>query len=194
MTIRNKTTSIYTEWLPLVDSLPNEIAGVIFKNILKYQNGDDINNDFPVWLFIKSKIDEYNNRLHEISEKRRKSGSYGGIAKASKCYQMLANDSKCSNKIKENKIKQNKIKENNYGELLNVRLTEEQYNYLKEKNTNLDEAIEVLDTWLGTSGSKNKNKNHYAYFKANSWVWERVKPKQENKCDTSWLDKYEITN
>ena len=114
MVMRNKTTNIYTEWLPLIDSLPNDIAGVIFKNILKYQNGDDINNTFPVWVFIKSKIDEYNNKGLQISEKRRESGRNGGLAKASKCQQMLANDSKSSNKIKENKTKQNKIKENNY--------------------------------------------------------------------------------
>ena len=45
---------------------------------------------------------------------------------------------------------------------------------MKANHSNLDNAIEVLDTWLGTSGSKNKGKNHYAYFKSNSWVWERA--------------------
>ena len=110
MSIRNKTTNVYTEWLPLIDGLPNEIAGIIFKNILKYQSGEDIQNDFPVWLFIKSKIDEYNNKNTQISEKRKQIGRLGGLAKATKCYQMLPNDAKCSNKIKENKIKEIKIK------------------------------------------------------------------------------------
>lgn len=87
-----------------------------------------------------------------------------------------------------------KIRYNHYGELNNVCLTEEDYNKLLSLYPSLPEAIEVLDTWLGTSGSKNKNKNHYAYFKSNSWVWDRVKPKQDDKYDTSWLDKYEITN
>ena len=83
--------------------------------------------------------------------------------------------------IKENKIKQNKIKQNNnnkynyYGELKNVKLTEEEYNKLLADHSNLDLAIEKLDTWLGTSGSKNKNKPHYAYFKSNSWVWDGLK-------------------
>ena len=108
MTIRNKTTNIYTEWLPLIDTLPNEIAGVIFKNILKYQNGEDIKSTFPVWVFIKTKIDEYNNKGSQISEKRRENGRLGGLAKASKCQQKLANDGKSSNKIKENKRKENK--------------------------------------------------------------------------------------
>lgn len=191
--MRNKTANIYTEWLPLIDTLPDEQAGKVFKSILKYQNGEDIELKNPIWLFIKSKIDEYNNKLEKIKEKRRISGSYGGLAKASKCYQKLANDSKDKqnlpnlaikeNKIKENKIKQNKIKQNNniiynyYGELKNVKLTDEEYNKLLAEHSNLDLAIEKLDTWLGTSGSKNKNKPHYAYFKSNSWVWDNIKPK-----------------
>lgn len=64
-----------------------------------------------------------------------------------------------------------------YGELGYVRLTDEQYTTLKEKYPNLDEAIEVLDTWLGKnskSAKEARGKNHYAYFKQNSWVWERV--------------------
>jgi hypothetical protein len=68
-------------------------------------------------------------------------------------------------------------KYNYYGELKNVKLTEEEYNKLSAEHTNLDQAIEKLDTWLGTSGSKNKNKPHYAYFKSNSWVWDNIKPK-----------------
>lgn len=69
-----------------------------------------------------------------------------------------------------------KIKNNRYGECKNVLLTEEQYNKLSSEHKNLNQAIEKLDTWLGTSGGKNKNKNHFAYFKSNSWVWENLKP------------------
>ena len=110
MSMRNKTTNVYTEWLPLIDGLDDKTAGIIFKNILKYQNGEDVKDNSPVWLFIKSKIDEYNNKRLQISEKRKENGKLGGLAKASKCYQMLPNDAKCSNKIKENKIKEIKIK------------------------------------------------------------------------------------
>ena len=181
--MRNKTTNIYTEWLPLIESLNDETAGKIFKCILKYQNGEDVTSQNPIWLFIKAKIDEYNDKLADIKEKRRISGSYGGLAKASKCYQKLANDSKDKQNlanlaIKENKTKQNKTKENVYiyfGELKNVKLTQDEYNKLASEHSNLEEAIEKLDTWLGTSGSKNKNKPHYAYFKSNSWVWENLK-------------------
>lgn len=77
-----------------------------------------------------------------------------------------------------------RIKNNKYGELKNVLLTQEQYETLTRKYPNLDMAIEKLDTWLGTSGSKNRNKNHFAYFKANSWVWENL-PKGEFKTQNT---------
>ncbi len=79
---------------------------------------------------------------------------------------------------KENKKEKSLNKK--YGECQNVLLTEEQYNDLFAKHNNLDLAIEKLDTWLGTSGSKNRNKNHYAYFKSNSWVWENLKSKDDD--------------
>ena len=71
-----------------------------------------------------------------------------------------------------------RIKNNRYGECKNVLLTEEQYNKLLAEKDNFDLAVEILDTWLGTSGSKYKNKNHYAYFKSNSWVWKDLKKKE----------------
>lgn len=112
MVVRNKTTNIYTEWKPLIDALSDEDAGKVFKFIFDYQSGVDINSSNPVWLFIKSKIDDYNEKGKQVSEKRRKNGKLGGLAKASKCQQELANDGNSSNKIKENKIKENKINNN----------------------------------------------------------------------------------
>lgn len=79
-----------------------------------------------------------------------------------------------------------KEKATRFGELGYVRLTDEQYTTLKQKYSDLDAAIEVLDTWLGTTGSKHRNKNHYAYFKQNSWVWERLAenhPKESQKIE-----------
>lgn len=67
--------------------------------------------------------------------------------------------------------------EKRYGSLQNVILLEKQYEALKESHNNLDEAIEELDTWLGKnskSAKEARNKNHYAYFKSNSWVWDKV--------------------
>lgn len=85
----------------------------------------------------------------------------------------------------DNKInkRNNNIKNKRYGECQNVLLSEEQFNKLSSEHPDLSLAIEKLDTWLGTSGSKNRNKNHYAYFKSNSWVWEGLKEtKSDDEC------------
>lgn len=110
----NKTAILYTEWLPLIENQPNEDMGEVFKSILKYQNGDDVICDNIVWLFIKNKLDEYNNKYDDIRKNRAISGSKGGLAKASKSYQMLASASKCKQNLanlatKQNKTEQNKI-------------------------------------------------------------------------------------
>jgi hypothetical protein len=66
--------------------------------------------------------------------------------------------------------------------LKNVILEKEQYESLKEKYPNIDDAIEELDTWLGKnskSAKEARGKNHYAYFKSNSWIWEKVGEKRE---------------
>ena len=124
----------------------------------------------------------------------------------------IKNNQKQSNQSNEIKIKQNnqsfletetetrngnkKQETERYGELGYVRLTPEQYNTLKSKYPNFEAGVEVLDTWLGTTGSKHRNKNHFAYFKSNSWVWERVNTSHadEKKYDTSWLDSIETTH
>jgi len=112
MAMRNQTSNVYTEWQPLIDSLPDKNAGIIFKNLLNYQNGDDITDTNPIWIFIKAKLDEYNLKGENISKSRAEIGRLGGLAKASKSKQTVANDGKPSNKRKEKKIKQNKIEEN----------------------------------------------------------------------------------
>jgi len=94
----------------------------------------------------------------------------------SSCFNQVVDKDK--DKDKDIERDKDKIKNNRYGECKNVLLTEEQYKRLSEENDNLDLAIEKLDTWLGTSGGKNRNKNHYAYFKSNSWVWKDLKKKE----------------
>ena len=92
----------------------------------------------------------------------------------SRCFNQVVD----KDKDKDKDIDKEKIKNNKYGECKNVLLTEEQYNKLSAENDNFGLAVEKLDTWLGTSGSKNRNKNHYAYFKSNSWVWKDLKTRE----------------
>lgn len=111
MTIKNKTINLYTEWKPLIDGLSDEQAGKLLKDIFNYQSGEQVENSNPVWLFIKAKIDEYNQNGSIISKARSEAGKKGmmkrwGVTNDNKCYQMITTDNKNNNKIKENKIKE----------------------------------------------------------------------------------------
>jgi len=109
--MRNKTANIYTEWLPLLKSLSREVRGDILLNILEYQNGEDIICDNPIWIFIKSKLDDFNSKGKKISEKNRANAKKGWIKRTNSiaCDGMRPH---AMDAIKENKIKEKKIKEN----------------------------------------------------------------------------------
>ncbi len=191
---------IYAEWGELFKNLTPEQQGQILMGITMYPNYNPENN--PVWSFIKSQIDKEFESFNERCEKNSTiSKNYWNQTKANGT-ERIPNDTERHPKQEqeqelehkqEQELKENTIKEKSerYGELKNVRLSKEQYELLKEKHSNIDEAIELVDTWLGTSGSKNKNKNHYAYFKSNSWVWDRVKPAQQSNESGDWLDELE---
>lgn len=187
--------TVRPSWAGILSYISEKERSDILEAIIKYPNKTEIKSRF--WEeTIKPDLDEQYDKFLKICDIRGRSAkTYWGEHKLSisktndiQKYNLLKDKDKDKDKVKD------KVKYNHYGELNNVCLTEEDYNKLLSIHPNLNEAIEVLDTWLGTSGSKNKNKNHYAYFKSNSWVWERVKPKQDDRYDTSWLDKYEITN
>lgn len=87
-----------TELLAIADELSNEDAGKLFKAIASYHiRGETPSDSVMKALFapFKFSIDEQKKREEEIREKRRESGLIGGLAKASKCKQKLANASKC---------------------------------------------------------------------------------------------------
>lgn len=68
-------------------------------------------------------------------------GRKGGRPKASKCYQVITNDSKSSNKTKENNYKYNGIV---------IKLNEKDYSCWKEKypNIDLDYELDRIDVWF----------------------------------------------
>ena len=192
----NIACRIFKEQINLINQLPEKERPFVLYlainscfNQIEYQNdnqSDNQNENAYVSVSVSESL--YLNQLSEISkcvlELLKKnivckefSNNYGGKRDGSgrkgKDKQDLTQDGHTDNK---------------YGELKNVRLTEEQYDSLKEKYPNLDEAIEVLDTWLGTPSKTAKaarEKNHYAYFKSNSWIWERLNPKTPQETNKS---------
>lgn len=104
-----------TELLAIADELSNEDAGKLFKAIASYHiRGETPSDSVMKALFapFKFSIDEQKKREEEIREKRRESGSIGGLAKADKCKQKLASATKCQKNTIE------KRKENFYNSLV----------------------------------------------------------------------------
>lgn len=68
-----------------------------------------------------------------------------------------------------------------YGELKQVLLTDDEMVKLLSKHTQsqINEAIEILDGYIASKGAKYKN--HYAVLKETSWVWDRVREKMANQ-------------
>ena len=169
---------LYADWAELFKVLTDKQKADVLMAITLYPDYEPENN--PVWGFIKLQIDKEYQAFNERCEKNQEiaNARWSNKENANVCERIPEENKKCERMpITETETRtgtRTEHKQEKYGELGYVRLTAEQYATLKEKYPNLDAAIEVLDTWLGTNGSKHRNKNHYAYFKQNSWVWERV--------------------
>ena len=184
--------TIRPSWAGAMSYIQTEEKALILEAIIKYPEETGINSVF--WReTIKPDLDlQYEKFLSTCEARKQVARTYWDNQKVCKGMQLNTNSISngiqkvCNSKDKDkDKDKsKDKVKDNMYGELKNVRLTEEQYNSLKEKCNNLDEAIEVLDTWLGTpskTAREARGKNHYAYFKSNSWIWERMHQKPAHK-------------
>lgn len=197
----NKALWIFPNIRESVNCLPDELKGEAYRAMIEYGFGEEVKTD-SMHPMVKMAFELAKPFLrlrgvagapqgNQNAKKEEKNNIENNIEKQSKT---ILNEQKNNsfNNHNDNKNDNNNKNENSkYGELGYVRLTPEQYTHLKEKHPNIDDAIEVLDTWLGTSGSKHRNKNHYAYFKENSWVWERLaetKQQQPAKQERDWSE------
>ena len=79
--------------------------------------------------------------------------------------------------IKNNKNNKNIKEKKKLGEFLNVLLTEEEEEKLKELyGNNYNDAIETLSNYIQSKGDKYKD--HYAVLRKNNWVYEKVMQEQ----------------
>lgn len=105
-------------------------------------------------------------KVHGGSEK----SSLGGSEKSSPHNNNNDNKNNNNNNIKKESIKEKK----GFGEFGNVKLTDAEYDKLKEiYGDNIDIAISVLDNYLASKGKRYKS--HYAVMKKNGWVDIKVK-------------------
>lgn len=95
---------IYTSYKEKYAVLSDEQFGKLFRAILEYQASGEVPqiNDGMVSLAfgtIRYDIDRNNENYERVCEKRRLAGAKGGEAKATKSKQMVANGSKCYQKV-----------------------------------------------------------------------------------------------
>ncbi len=91
-----KSFVLYTEWEDAFDGQPNDVAGELIKAIFDYVRTDGVpttNNDVVKAMFsiLRPAIDRNLDKYEEIVEKRREAGRIGGLKKAEKYKQTLAN-------------------------------------------------------------------------------------------------------
>lgn len=174
-----KSFVMYNEWQPLFTNITDEQAGQLIKAVYAYQFGEETPPEEPllnsVYQMMRGRFETDAEKYREVCEKRKLNGQKGGLAKASKSYQKVANASE--EKPKE-PPKKEAPKKNEYGEYHNVRLTDEEYKRLNAKFGEGDtaEAIKILDTYIESlSPAKKKEylkKGHNLCMQ--NWVYGEV--------------------
>jgi hypothetical protein len=192
----NKALWIFPNIREAVNCLPEELRGEAYRVMIEYGFGEEVKTDqLNPMVKMAFELAKPFLRLRGVAgapagNQNAKKEEKNNIEKQSKTILLNNQNNSFNNENKNKNVNKNDNNNEKYGELNNVRLTAEQYHTLKTKHSNIDDAIEVLDTWLGTSGSKHKDKNHYAYFKENSWVWDRVSQLPAKQND-DWLERLE---
>lgn len=93
---------MYKSWAPLFLELDQSEAGELIQAIMRCQSGENVTVSKtikPIFAMIKTEMDKDAAKYQETCESRAESGKKGGLAKASKIKQMVANGSKSKQKV-----------------------------------------------------------------------------------------------
>ena len=201
-----KSFVLYNSFYEPLKALKNEQLGKLFRSIFNYTINGEIPQDDDIliaFMFIKSQIDIDSEKWEETKDKRSEAGRLGGIQRALNQKQTLSSKSKqCLNELSKGKqnqtnqpvnvnvdvnvndnvnIKEKINKKKKYGSFENVKLSDEEYQKLKDKFNDYEEKIENLSQYLAMKGDKYKN--HYAVI----LNWSRKDEKEEHT--PSWFNK-----
>lgn len=92
-----KSFVMYNEWQPLFTNITDEQAGQLIKAVYAYQFGEESPPEEPllnsVYQMMRGRFETDAEKYREVCEKRKLNGQKGGLAKASKSYQKVANAS-----------------------------------------------------------------------------------------------------
>ena len=191
-------TPVPDDWLEEMDMLSDEEYGRYIRWCQHYRITGEMLDLFGNERYFakrgKMQVDRYVAHYEELLEKRRRSGQQGGVARASKAKQILANDGNAKqeqandSKIGETKTKtKTKTKTNLPSEgtpltprptqsavqwAENVTMTNDEHDKLLDAYGPADTArlIEILDNYKGSTGKRYKSD----YRAILSWVVDRL--------------------
>lgn len=161
-----KGVVMYYDILDQLEDFTDEQFGKITRAIIKYDKTGQITefDDLSMkvaFKMLKPILDRNKQEYAEICEKRREAGSLGGkqkVANASKCYQMLANDSKSTYNDNDN---DNDINKESKKKVFTPPTRDEVLDYARSKNAvALGEKFYDYFTegkWKDSKGNKVKN-------------------------------------
>lgn len=179
-----------TAHIAILERLDNSDLKELVINTLKYAKDKTIrhfNSNIAEFLFgsFKTEIDDEIARLRNIREKRRNSGRNGGLAKGSKCYQMLSKTKKHDEKEEKTenfdfslnyKIKNKEVNINKGNNTQEDISTEDNIPYIKspkkERNINISSQKRVL---LSASDEKKPSKEEIDFSKLMLYFNEKMK-------------------
>lgn len=90
-----KSFVVYKSWKSLFNELPPEQAGVLIQAVFSYQDGEEVDISDPVlaavFNLIRNQMDADNEKYMQTVNRRKEAGAKGGVAKAGKSKQKVAN-------------------------------------------------------------------------------------------------------
>ena len=174
---RDKSTFILSsEYESFTNDMTDEEAGILFKAILRHENGGEVGELPPevkaVWSFIKKRLDNNRAAYEEACRAHAEAGAKGG--KSTKRKQMVAKGAKGSNRVLDNDNDNEHENDNDNDNVNNKRFApptiSEVQAYCLERKNNVN-AEQFVDFY--TSKGWKVGNNPMKDWKACVRTWER---------------------
>lgn len=214
-----KSFVVYTSWNSFLEDLSNEQLGIWFRWVLDYCN--DKNPEYPEEQAIRMAckmtqdiLKEDLQKWKEVKQTRAEAGKLGGLAKASKCYQKLANASKSKQSLANVAVNVNDNVNVNVNDNVNVNVEDKSSLFIKESTEGAKEkserfskpSIEEIEKYIEEQHYSVNAEKFYSYYESNGWKigkssmksWKaalrtwNLNNKEQNKSNSNDLNKKSI--
>ena len=187
---------IYAEWGELFDAITEKDRSEILLAITKFPEYEPV--DVPIWNFIKSQLQKDYDLFVEKCEKNGEISRNYWQSKKSNASERNRTDTDGHPKLKHKLLTKTKTKTKTetkikYGEFNNVKLTDTEYTKLKKIYLDrLDDAIEILSSYIASKGDKYKS--HYAVLGKHNWVYKKINENKPSDSVSKMQEMYEYVN